>query len=110
MSSAAPSPTRRHAADAPVPAHLAPLVRAFPGARILVVGDAVLDEWLEGRSSAVAREAPVPTIDVARHRGVPGGAANTAANVAALGGQARLLTVLGADGAGDTLRKALAEA
>jgi rfaE bifunctional protein kinase chain/domain/rfaE bifunctional protein nucleotidyltransferase chain/domain len=89
---------------------LVALVRAFPQARVLVVGDAVLDEWIEGVPRAVAREAPVPTLDVCRRRAVPGGAANTAANVAALGGQARLLLVLGDDDAGDQLRGALSAA
>jgi rfaE bifunctional protein kinase chain/domain/rfaE bifunctional protein nucleotidyltransferase chain/domain len=93
----------------PVPVHLAGLVREFPHARVLVVGDAVLDEWIEGCTRSVAREAPVPTVDVARRTLVPGGAANTAANVAALGGNARLLAVLGDDEAGDRLRGALAD-
>jgi rfaE bifunctional protein kinase chain/domain/rfaE bifunctional protein nucleotidyltransferase chain/domain len=86
---------------------LAALVRAFPRGRVLVVGDAVLDEWIEGVPRAVAREAPVPTLDVHRRRAVPGGAANTAANVAALGGRAQLLAVLGEDAAGAQLAGAL---
>jgi rfaE bifunctional protein kinase chain/domain/rfaE bifunctional protein nucleotidyltransferase chain/domain len=91
-----------------LPASLAALARAFPRGRVLVVGDAVLDEWIEGESRAVAREAPVPTVDVRTRRAVPGGAANTAANVAALGGQARLLALVGEDPAGEELRTALA--
>jgi rfaE bifunctional protein kinase chain/domain/rfaE bifunctional protein nucleotidyltransferase chain/domain len=89
---------------------LAALLRAFPRGRVLVVGDAVLDEWIEGVPRAVAREAPVPTLDVRTRRAVPGGAANTAANVAALGGRAQLLAVLGEDGDGAQLREALAAA
>jgi D-beta-D-heptose 7-phosphate kinase / D-beta-D-heptose 1-phosphate adenosyltransferase len=91
-----------------LPASLAALVRAFPRGRVLVVGDAVLDEWIEGESRAVAREAPVPTVDIRTRRAVPGGAANTAANVAALGGQADLLALLGDDDAGDRVLAALA--
>lgn len=53
-------------------------VGQFPRARVLVVGDALVDEWIEGTCSSVSREAPVPTVDVGRRDLAPGGAANTA--------------------------------
>lgn len=82
-------------------------VGQFPRARVLVVGDALVDEWIEGTCSSVSREAPVPTVDVGRRDLAPGGAANTAANVASLGGHATLLGVLGGDRPGHFLRELL---
>lgn len=73
------------------------LVEQFGWARVLVLGDVILDEWLLGSCTNVAREAPVPTVSVRYRDGVPGGAGNTAANVAALGGRVRLLAAVGDD-------------
>jgi D-beta-D-heptose 7-phosphate kinase / D-beta-D-heptose 1-phosphate adenosyltransferase len=89
------------------PTHVADLIRDLPAGRVLVLGDAVLDEWIEGRAQAVAREAPVPAVDVTHRATVPGGAANSAANVASLGGQVQFLSVVGADGPGAALLRAL---
>ncbi|HXK33114.1 MAG TPA: D-glycero-beta-D-manno-heptose 1-phosphate adenylyltransferase, partial [Dehalococcoidia bacterium] len=58
----------------------------------------------------ICREAPAPIVDVARRTDAPGGAANTAANVAALGARTTLLAVTGDDAEGDALRRALARA
>ena len=93
---------------ASVGAQGADLVARFRQVRALVVGDVVLDEWIEGRAEAVAREAPVPTVDVATRRAAAGAAANVAANVAALGGRVRLATVTGEDWAGEALDQLLA--
>ena len=78
-------------------------VDQFAWGRVLVVGDVLVDEWLSGSCGKVAREAPVPTIDVRDRDLVPGGAGNTAVNVAALGGRVRLLTALGDDPEGDAV-------
>ncbi|MGG6241030.1 D-glycero-beta-D-manno-heptose 1-phosphate adenylyltransferase [Nodosilinea sp. AN01ver1] len=84
------------------------LTAGFPHLRVLVIGDAMLDSYLQGSSTRLCREAPVPIVDVGDTSHVPGGAANTAANVATLGAEAYLLTVIGEDGAGQQLEAALA--
>jgi len=76
---------------------LARLARGFAGRRILVVGDAMLDEYLHGEVSRVSPEAPVPVVKAGVTDFFPGGAGNTAANIAALGGTAELFTVVGDD-------------
>ncbi|MQA95753.1 MAG: D-glycero-beta-D-manno-heptose 1-phosphate adenylyltransferase [Streptosporangiales bacterium] len=74
---------------------------------VLVTGDAILDVWLRGPARRLGREAPVPVVDVAETELVPGGAGNTAANLAALGVRVRLLGIAGDDRAGADLRRAL---
>ena len=81
-----------------------PTVRHFRGRRVLVVGDALLDAYLHGHATRVCSEAPVPVV-AAHHRTLaPGGAANTAANVASLGGRVSFLAVVGTDEASRMLR------
>jgi rfaE bifunctional protein kinase chain/domain len=77
-------------------------------ARILVVGDVMLDRYWFGDVSRISPEAPVPVVKVERVEERPGGAANVARNCAALGAQVTLLSVVGADEAGATLVKLLA--
>lgn len=79
----------------------------FAHLRVLVIGDAILDCFLQGGASRICREAPVPIVDIEQIQDVPGGAANTAANVASLGGETYFLTVIGMDDAGDRLQSAL---
>ncbi len=76
-------------------------------ARILVVGDVMLDRYWFGEVSRISPEAPVPIVKVERVEERPGGAANVARNAAALGAQAMLLSVVGADEAGKTLTRLL---
>lgn len=71
--------------------------------RVLVIGDVMVDHYVSGRVSRVSDEAPVPIIQVAEERWTAGGAANVAANIAALGGRAVLVGVTGADPAASTL-------
>jgi rfaE bifunctional protein kinase chain/domain len=73
------------------------------GARILVVGDVMLDRYWFGEVSRISPEAPVPVVRVERTEERPGGAANVARNCVSLGAQARLLSVVGDDEAGSTL-------
>jgi len=75
----------------------------FPTKRVLVLGDAILDEYLTGECLRLSPEAPVPVLRVSSSRTVLGGAANTAANVATLGAQVSLVTLTGADAAGAQL-------
>ncbi len=57
----------------------------FGDVTAVVVGDVMLDSWLRGHSSRMAQEAPVPVVTLEQIEEQPGGAANTAANLAALG-------------------------
>jgi rfaE bifunctional protein kinase chain/domain len=79
-------------------------------ARILIVGDVMLDRYWFGDVSRISPEAPVPVVKVEKSEERPGGAANVARNIAALGAQAALLSVVGADEAGASLARLLAEA
>jgi D-beta-D-heptose 7-phosphate kinase/D-beta-D-heptose 1-phosphate adenosyltransferase len=79
------------------------LIAQFPRLQVLVIGDAILDAYLQGTASRLCREAPVPIVDVTEADYVPGGAANTAANIATLGGQVHFLTVIGDDVPGHQL-------
>jgi D-glycero-beta-D-manno-heptose-7-phosphate kinase len=72
-------------------------------ARVLVVGDVMLDRYWFGNVDRISPEAPVPIVHVQRTEERPGGAANVARNVAALGGQATLLSVVGDDDAARSL-------
>jgi rfaE bifunctional protein kinase chain/domain len=72
-------------------------------ARVLVVGDVMLDRYWFGEVSRISPEAPVPVVHVRKTDERPGGAANVARNVAALGGQVTLLSVVGDDEAGRNL-------
>ncbi|MEV6606622.1 D-glycero-beta-D-manno-heptose 1-phosphate adenylyltransferase [Kutzneria sp. NPDC051319] len=75
--------------------------------RIAVVGDAMLDGWLCGGSTRLCREAPAPVVEIDSVANRPGGAANTAANLAALGAEAVLVAVTGADLDGVRIRREL---
>lgn len=85
------------------------LVRQVAGRRlrVAVLGDAILDSWLSGRSTRLCPEAPVPVVDVTDSVHVPGGAANTAANLVAMGAAVRLVSAVGDDAAGTALLAAL---
>jgi rfaE bifunctional protein kinase chain/domain len=80
----------------------------FSRARVLVVGDVMLDRYWFGDVSRISPEAPVPVVHVKRTEERPGGAANVARNITALDGKATLLAVVGEDEAGDSLAKLLA--
>jgi D-beta-D-heptose 7-phosphate kinase/D-beta-D-heptose 1-phosphate adenosyltransferase len=86
------------------------IVRQFPNLRALVIGDAILDTWLEGAATRLCREAPVPVVVGQEEYRFPGGAANTAANLAALGASVTLAGLAGDDPAGQQLRAALRDA
>ncbi len=85
------------------------IVDSFARLRVLVVGDAMLDLYLEGESSRLSAEAPVPIVSVSARRHLPGGAANTAANGRTLGAQVTLVSAVGDDREGALVREALAE-
>ena len=78
-------------------------------ARVLVVGDAMLDRYLFGEVERISPEAPVPVVRVTREEDRLGGAANVALNVRALGPVATLITVVGDDEPARRLETLLAE-
>ena len=79
------------------------------GARVLVVGDLMLDEYVWGEVHRISPEAPVPVVEVSRRTLQAGGAANAAAGVVALEGEARVVGVVGDDTGGAALREAMRE-
>ncbi len=81
--------------------------RSFRNARVLVVGDVMLDRYWFGDVSRISPEAPVPIVKIEREKETPGGAANVARNAAALGAQVSLLSVVGTDEPGDRLESLL---
>jgi D-glycero-beta-D-manno-heptose-7-phosphate kinase len=82
---------------------LVSIVRRFPQRRILVIGDAIADQFVYGGISRVSREAPVFIIRHEHTETVPGGAANCATNLASLGANVSLVSVAGNDEAGRAL-------
>lgn len=81
----------------------------FSAARILVVGDVMLDRYWFGDVSRISPEAPVPVVKVERSEERPGGAANVARNCASLGARVGLLSVVGNDEAGRILQRQMEE-
>ncbi len=79
----------------------------FAGRRVLIVGDVMLDRYWFGDVERISPEAPVPVVLVRRVEERPGGAANVARNIDALGGEATLLSVIGDDEAGVSLQALL---
>lgn len=77
--------------------NLKKIIKRFPGARVLVVGDLILDEYIWGDVERISPEAPVPVIWAKKRTYVPGGAANVANNLRSLGADVCLLGVTGED-------------
>ncbi|HEV2128054.1 MAG TPA: PfkB family carbohydrate kinase, partial [Thermomicrobiales bacterium] len=88
----------------------ADVVGSFHGLRALVIGDALLDTFLEGSAPRISREAPVPVVEQQAEHHFPGGAANAAANLSALGAEVAFVGMVGDDVTGTSLRSALQEA
>lgn len=72
-------------------------IERFPGRRLLVLGDLMLDHYLWGRVERISPEAPVPVVEVQRETSSLGGAGNVAANLAALGATPVLVGLVGDD-------------
>jgi D-beta-D-heptose 7-phosphate kinase/D-beta-D-heptose 1-phosphate adenosyltransferase len=85
------------------------LLGSFAGVRALVVGDLMLDEYVFGHASRISPEAPVMVVRQDRTKSVPGGAANVAKNIVALGGEVTVVGVVGADESGASLAEAIAQ-
>ncbi|MBI4291979.1 MAG: D-glycero-beta-D-manno-heptose-7-phosphate kinase [Betaproteobacteria bacterium] len=84
--------------------HFVARPEAFARARVLVVGDVMLDRYWFGEVSRISPEAPVPIVKVERTEERPGGAANVARNAAVLGANTALLSVVGDDDDGERLQ------
>ena len=89
------------------PNELAGILERFAQVKITVVGDVMLDRYWWGNASRLSPEAPVPVVALNKVTNIPGGAANVAANIAALGAQVFLVGVVGADDAAKCLSDAL---
>lgn len=79
----------------------------FENAHLLVIGDVMLDRYWHGQAGRISPEAPVPVVKVGQEEARPGGAANVAMNVAALGASVTLMGVIGEDEAGEKLGELL---
>lgn len=75
----------------------------FPRSRVLVLGDVMVDEYVWGTVSRISPEAPVPVVAVRSETVKAGGAGNVAANIAALGGEVRVVGVVGNDAPAERL-------
>jgi D-beta-D-heptose 7-phosphate kinase / D-beta-D-heptose 1-phosphate adenosyltransferase len=99
-----------HVRHAPPPTdiELAAIVRNFHTARVLVIGDVILDRYVSGAVHRLSPEAPIPVLRPATNHCTLGGAANVALNIATLGGQAILVGVTGDDLAGVEISRLVA--
>jgi D-glycero-beta-D-manno-heptose-7-phosphate kinase len=85
-------------------------IARFAEARVLVIGDLMLDEFIWGKVSRISPEAPVPVVDVTGETYYPGGAANVARNLREFGAKTSLMGIVGDDANGQRLCRLLAEA
>lgn len=83
------------------------LLDRFAGLSVAVIGDSILDVYMEGPADKLSAEAPVPVVRVASCSRLPGGAANTAVNVKEMGGRPSLVSAVGEDPNGGLLRGVL---
>lgn len=89
---------------------LAKIVESFSGKRVVVIGDTIADQFIFGEITRVSREAPVFILRHEHTETTPGGAGNCAANLAALGANVALISLLGNDVAGQILSTKLRDA
>ncbi len=85
------------------------LLEAIQNLRALVIGDLMLDHFIWGRVARISPEAPVPVVEFERESWIPGGAANVARNVTALGGASTIFGVVGDDEPGRQIKHLLEE-
>ena len=83
------------------------IFKPLKSAKVLVVGDIILDEYIYGETSRISPEAPVPIVKVSNTEERPGGAANVALNVSSLGMSVDLLGITGIDKASEQLENIL---
>ncbi len=85
------------------------IIKNFKNQKVLIVGDLMLDEYVLGEVNRISPEAPILILDVKKTVYLPGGAANAAHNVKALGDKVVLVGVIGQDEKGEILKKTLKE-
>ncbi|MBZ0279843.1 MAG: ribokinase [Anaerolineae bacterium] len=90
-----------------MPHRLVTWIPRLANQRVLVVGDVILDEYLIGKTTRLSREAPIPVLEFESRQIIPGGAANPAANIVALGSTAVQVGIIGVDTAATNLRQVL---
>lgn len=83
------------------------ILTAFANLKIVVVGDVMIDAYLEGKVNRISPEAPVPIVNFTNKENRLGGAANVALNLISLGAQATICSVIGKDSEGEELIKLL---
>ncbi len=86
---------------------LIPFIERFSNAKVLCVGDVMLDHFIYGDVNRISPEAPIPVVRVSHERSMLGGAGNVVRNLSSLGAQTALLTVVGADSSADLIGKEL---
>lgn len=86
---------------------LADTLRRFEKTKVAVIGDVMLDRYIIGNVSRISPEAPIPVVEVKNGFNTPGGAGNTAANIKSLGGDVKLVGVIGKDYNGKLLKSIL---
>lgn len=84
------------------------LLDDIASARVAVLGDIMLDRFVEGQVSRISPEAPIPVFSITSERAMLGGAGNVARNIVALGGEASLVGLVGRDAAASEIEQALA--
>ena len=87
---------------------LSTMVKKFKKIRVLCIGDVMLDHFLYGKVERISPEAPVPVFNYRSEKSMLGGAGNVVANLNTLGCQADLICFIGADAAGEEVRRQLA--
>jgi D-beta-D-heptose 7-phosphate kinase / D-beta-D-heptose 1-phosphate adenosyltransferase len=90
-------------------AELVTLVEAMTGARVLCIGDAMIDHYVRGRVERISPEAPVPVLQIESEERRLGGAGNVLRNLHALGVESGFISVAGSDSAGRDLARMVAE-
>ena len=90
-----------------VSASLPRIVDAFSGPNVLVIGESILDSYLQGATSRLCPEAPVPVVDLSARLDQPGGATNSALNAHFLEANVLFLSVIGDDAEGEILLRSL---
>ena len=83
------------------------LIEQLGHVKALCVGDVMLDRFITGAVKRISPESPVPVLSIGKSEAVPGGAANVARNIAALGGQCTLVSVVGQDAVARELKFAI---
>jgi len=83
------------------------IIDQFRNKKILIIGDVMLDKYIWGDVLRISPEAPVQVVNVEKEENTPGGAANVASNISALGGTVYMIGIVGDDGTSRTLKREL---